>query len=199
MSRVKLKYLATVSPFVVVFVAMATWMLSDLISVEKTGGIYTYRVKHNFALLFLPFAGFMLASGIFLARLGRMAALCSLFFFGSAICTGWFALTSDTSNQHVRVSPNEVYSEWGTRADPVSASIDFRELKQLALRSQQEGDKLRRYIVGTTETGTTIEIPVNDIVQVALKRVFLNARMHNVELDLGVPTKPENGEYQHSL
>lgn len=193
MSNVKLKYIATVSPFVLVLVAMAIWMLSDLIGVEKNGETYTYRVKHNFAWLFLPFAGFMLASGMFIARLGRIAALFSLFFFGMALYAGWFALTFDMSNQHVRVSPDEVYSEWGTRTDPVSVSIDFRELEQLALTSKLEGENRRRYIVGTTKHGTTIEMPVNDIVQVALKRVFLNARIHNVKVDLDGPQNLDNG------
>lgn len=192
MSNVKLKYIATVSPFVLVFAAMAIWMLSDLIGIEKSGDTYTYRVKHNFAWLFLPFAGFMLASGVFIARLGRIAALCSLFFFGFALYAGWFALTSDMSNQHVRVSPNEVYSEWGMRSDPASVSIDFRELERLALTSKLEGENRRRYIVGTTKHGTTIEMPVNDLVQVALKRVFLNARTHNVKLDLDGPPNPEH-------
>ena len=191
MSNAKLSYIATVSPFVLLFVAMAVWMLSDLIGIEKNGDTYTYRVKHNFAWLFLPFVGFMLVSGIFIARLGRIAALCSLIFFGVALYAGWSSLTSDLSNQHVRVSPNEVYSEWGTRSAPVSVAIDFRELERLTLTTKLEDAKPRRFIVGTTKHGTTIEMPVNDIVQVALKRVFLNARLHNVELEWDGPTNPE--------
>ncbi len=190
MSNVKLKYIATVSPFVLAFAAMAIWMLSDLIGIEKLGDTYTYRVKHNFALLLLPFAGFMLVSGVFIARLGRIAALFSLFFFGFALYAGWFAVTSDMSNQHVRVNPDEVYSEWGTMSDPVSVTINFRDLDRLALASKMEGENRQRYIVATTRTGTTIEMPVNDIVQVALKRIFLNARIHNITLEFDDSSVP---------
>ena len=59
--KLKLKYLATVSPFVLIFVVMALWMFSDLIGVEKNGQTYIYRLNHNFALLFLPLSGFMIA------------------------------------------------------------------------------------------------------------------------------------------
>ena len=107
----------------------------------------------------------------------------SLFFFGFGFYAAWVALTLNLSNQHLRVGPNEVYSEWGTASAPQSSLIDFRQLDCVALRHKLNGKDDRRFLVGTTKNGDRIELPVGDLLQFALKRVFLNATRHDVNLD----------------
>src|SRR5690349_18955727 len=104
----RIQYLLTILPFVLAFIVMAIWMFADPISVEKVDETYTYRPKHNVAWLALPLGGMLIASGVFLARRGRLLALCSLVFFSIGVYVLWTALTLDLSNHQVRVTLNEV-------------------------------------------------------------------------------------------
>lgn len=158
-------------------------MLWDLVEIQKTDDVYIYRVKHNFGFLFLPLAGFCIASGMFVARLGRLAFVPCAVFVGCGLYVGWTGLMLDTSNHHVRVWRDGVYSEWGSVDAPQSVEIDFRELDTLALVTEREGDSERRWIVGTQKNGDTVRIPVNDLLQVALKRVFAYASTHDLQLE----------------
>lgn len=164
---------------------MAAWMFLDFADIQRDGQVYTYRVKHNFAWLFLPLSGFAIGSGVFLARLGKRAILPALFFVAMGLSVGWTGLAIDTSNHHVRVGPDDVYSEWGSKSRPESVAIDFRDLEQLSLVNETDGDKKIRSLVGHQKSGGTVRMPVNDLVQLALKRIFVNASVHKVRLDLG--------------
>jgi hypothetical protein len=108
MGNQKLKYLATVAPFMVIMVVMAAWMLSDLVAIEQVGADYLYRFNHDIGLLFLPFCGFCVVSAIFIGKIGRLALVPAAFFLGLGLYAGWLALLVDASNQHVRVSPEGV-------------------------------------------------------------------------------------------
>lgn len=178
----KFKYLASVAPFVVMFLVMAAWMLSDLVELERSESVYTYRGKHNFGWLMLPFVGFCFVSGFFVARLGRLAIIPALFFFGMGLFSAWTGMTLDTSNHHVRVSRDRVYSEWGTKQDPVSATLNYRDLESLTLLTESDGETDRKWIVGRQADGEVVRMPVNDLVQVALKRIFAYATAHGIEL-----------------
>lgn len=162
---------------------MAAWMMWDFVEIQQTDDAYIYRSKHNLGLLFLPLAGFSIASGLFVARQGRLALVPCAAFVGLGLYVGWTGLTFDTSNHHVRVWRDGVYSEWGSVDDPESAELNFRELDTLALVTKRVGDSERRWVVGTLKNGDTIKMPVNDLVQVALKRVFAYASTHDLQIE----------------
>jgi hypothetical protein len=189
----KRKYLVVVLPFLVIQGAMTAWMLSDPIDVSQVGDTFTYRPKHNFALLVLPLAGMFITSAAFMFKQGKLGWLFSLPFLAIGAWATWSFLSLDISNSHVKVGPDGVYSEWGTSSDPQSQSIDFTTTDAILVTTRLDGDRHRPYIIAANKSNGSTSMPINDIVRHAMTRILKNAEKHELPVTFANSTSLKYG------
>jgi hypothetical protein len=74
-----------------------------------------------------------------------------------------------------------------SQSAPTSTAIAFRKCESLSLVTERDGKTDRSYIVAIQDDGEMVRMPVNDLVRVALKRIFAIASAHSIQLSLTGP------------
>jgi len=106
--------------------------------------------------------------------------------FGVALglVTAWLAysaVTMDTSNHNVTVTPAGVSCEVGTKANPILHKIDFTTTAYLFI-DQLPGDRGYKYelVANAADDDAETRIPIYDLMRAALPQIIESASENNV-------------------
>jgi hypothetical protein len=106
--------------------------------------------------------------------------------FGAALglLTAWLiytAVTMDTSNHNVTVTPTSVSRQVGTKSKPIYHQIDFTKTAYLYI-DQVPGDRGPMYelVANAAADGAETRVPIFDMMRSALPKIMETASKHNV-------------------
>lgn len=151
------------------------------VSVETKGDASVYTSDSSLGFVFLVFPVLTAVASIVYAL---QPGICRVFGVALGLVTVWLAysaVTMDTSNHHVTVTPTGVSCEVGTKANRIRHTIDFTTTAYLFI-DQLPGDRGSKYelVANATSGGKETRISIFDLMRAALPQIIENASNNNV-------------------
>jgi hypothetical protein len=151
------------------------------VSVETKGdsSVYTSNSSLGFAFFVFP-----VLTAILAIVYALQPGVYRVFGVALGLVAAWLAysaVTKDTSNHNVTVTPTDISCEVGTKANPVRHEIDFTTTAYLFI-DQLPSDRGSKYelVANATNGGAETRIPIFDLMRAALPQIIENASKNNV-------------------
>jgi len=151
------------------------------VSVETKGDSSIYTSDSSLGVVFLVFP---VLTAILAIVYALQPGIYRVFGVALGLVTVWLAyiaITMDTSNHNVTITPTGVSCEVGTKANPIRHQIDFTTTAYLFI-DQLPGDRGSRYelVANAADGGAETRIPIFDVMRAALPQIIENASKNNV-------------------